>query len=407
MTTQYYEVADFEHLKPVIKHPMKDFVNNLNHLVEDETISQNCDFYIVMRYIHRINSSLVVILNEYMGQTENNTYGVYLYLKFLLLEPEEQTLILDKYFDKIKFVHKNIEQPIDEVLRIMFDFVEDERLNDFLNTKDMYLNYSPLNISKIENISKSDIVYFTKDFIDFFILNIRQILRYKFIVKLIYFISDCNKTQVLKEGETSIPTFEDFQRRFFKNFYSYMFIYNYYHITHQIYNKVDTIENLRKYYFKEIPNYRYLYYSNPVLDETQIKVYIRKLFYEMITPHSNMEYCLNSFIEENPKNLLRNLLLVEYKYEINTDNYKLLPIANLNKSISDTLLKRFKKYRMSKLYKSLKIIDDIKMYVKKSLLEITEKEHKVIEFDKYLDNVLEIYHYDRTFLSLYLTRPRN
>jgi len=402
MSNQYYEVADFDDLKPVIKHPIKDFVSNLNYLVDDETILQTCDFYVVMLQVHKINSSLVDILNEYMGPTENNTYGVYLYLKFLLLEPEEQIFIVNRFFDKLKFVSKNIEQPIEEVLRIMFDFVEDEHLNEFLNTKDLYLNYRPLNTSKIENIINSNINYFTKDFIDLFILNIRQILRYKFIVKFIYFISDCTKTQVLEEGETSISPFEDFQRRFFKNLYSHMFIFNYFHIVPQIYNKVDTVENLRKYYFKEIPNDRYLYYSNPVLDKAQIKVYIKKLFYKIITPNDdNMEYCLNSFIERNPKDLLRNLLLVEYKYDINVDNYRLAPVASLNKSISDILLKRFKKCRMSKLFKSLKIIDD----VKKSLV-ISQKDQQVIEFDKYLDKVLKSYHYDSTFFLHYLTRPR-
>jgi hypothetical protein len=401
MTTPTYEIADFQELQSYIEYPIKEFVDLINYVVEDETQNELCDFYIVMNHLRNVNKPIFDYVFNFFVNTENNTFSLYIFLKFLLLDEEEQTQFVSKYFTQnqllIDIHNRDIRDlPIQEIVKSIFELVEDDYLNNFLDYQDNYLQYRPLNIKNLKNINKANINYMDKQFIKRFVLNIRIIIRCKFVYKLIYFISDCLKTQVLEEGETSISPFEDYIRRFENNIDDFMFLFNYYHIVPQIYNKVDNVENLRKYYFKKIPNDRYLYYSNPVLDKAQIKVYIKKLFYKIITPNDdNMEYCLNSFIERNPKDLLRNLLLVEYKYDINVDNYRLAPVASLNKSISDILHKRYKGYFKSVLYRSLVLISDVHT----NLAEIVKmsEDKNIMEFEQFLEKIFKTYHFERHF----------
>lgn len=400
MTSPTYEIADFQELESVIRYPMKDFVDILNYVVDDEAQDELCDFYIVMKHLRKVNKTIFDYILNFFTNNENNTLCLYIFLKFLLLDEVEQIEFVNKYFHQnnllIELHKKNL--PIKDILKDVFEFVEDDYLNNFLDYRDNYSQYRPLNIKNLKNIDKANINYMNKKFIKRFVLNIRIILRCNFVYKLIYLISDMNKTQTLKEGESSITTYEDFIRRFEYNIDEFAIMY-YYNYSHRYTMRVNSAVKQRiKEWIQQISGEVLLLNTEEKYDK------IRNILYKMIDI-DNSNYtsiqAFNGFHEICPY-FIDNFLLIKYDYNLNTqDDYKLFSTITYNKIHSDILHKRYRMYFKSVLYRSLVLISDVykSLYthnIRRST-EINEYDRKVLDFEEYLEKILKTYHFERNF----------
>jgi len=395
MTTPTYEIADFQELKDYIEYPIKEFVDLINYVVDDEAQDELCDFYIVMNHLRNVNKPVFDYVFNFFVNTENNTLSLYIFLKFLLLDEEEQTQFVSKYFTQnqllIDLHNRNIrELPVQDFLKEVFEFAEDDYLNNFLDYQDNYLQYRPLNIKNIKKINNANINYMDKQFIKRFVLNIRIIIRCKVVHKLIYLISSKNKTQTLREGETSITTYEDYIRRFENNIDDFMELYHYF------------MGNLKLIYSTEHQRVRQWIqqFSKDILLVKKEDKYdrVKEVLYKIIDIDyscytSNITF--NGYLEISPY-FINNFLLIKYDYNCNTqDDYKLFSTIQFNKIHSDILHKRYKGYFKSVLYSSLVLISDVHI----NLAEIVKmsEDKNIMEFEQFLEKIFETYHFERHF----------
>jgi hypothetical protein len=396
MTTPTYEIADFQELQSYIEYPIKEFVDLLNYVVEDETQNELCDFYIVMNHLRNVNKPIFDYVFNFFLNSENNTFSLYIFLKFLLLDEEEQTQFVNKYFTQNKLLidlhNRNIrELPVQDFLKEVFEFAEDDYLNNFLDYQDNYLQYRPLNIKNLKNIDKANINYMDKQFIKRFVLNIRIIIRCKVVHKLIYLISSKNKTQTLKEGETSITTYEDYIRRFENNIDDFMELYYYF------------MGNLKLIYSTEHQRVRQWIqqFSKDILLVKKEDKYdkIIEVLYKIIDIDyscytSNITF--NGYLEISPY-FMNNFLLIKYDYNCNThDDYKLFSTIQFNKTHSDILHKRYKGYFKSVLYRSLVLISDVHTNLAE-IVKMREQDKNIMEFEQFLEKIFKTYHFERHF----------
>jgi hypothetical protein len=397
--SNYYTIEDFKEFEGVLKCSINEFVEILNYLVEDETQNEICDFMIIMKYLKQLDPITYKCLINYMDDYGNNTLGVYIYLKFLLLNDEKKTEFVDKYFCKFRII-ENINEPMEKFLITMFQIVEDEYLNDFYDYKDNYLQYRKLDIKNIENIGQTKIKYIDSSFIKTFLSYVRIFISSTFIVRFIYLISK-DKLQYLKQGETSITTLEDFLRRFEYNRDTFMLLINYYK---DIYNISDKIKLNFKIKLDKTPVNK-IYPYDKVLTEKERVSYIKKFIYEIICgvkTYVTIKHCFDSFIERYNDTFIK-FLIVKYDYDIEKDEYKLIKYIGYNKFHSDWLHKKFKMYINEKLYKSLIFINDVRSSLPINVEKETEKtksDEMVIELYDYLEKLLKTYYYDRSYLKV-------
>jgi hypothetical protein len=393
--TEYYNISDFEKFKDIIKYPsLESFVSNLNYVIEENRINDVCDYMIVMKEVFKLQNKLYHILRCNMNMYNNNTLGVYTYLKFILLDITEQRAFIDKYFNKCFLISKMLENSveIEEILKITFELVEDDYLNDFIDYKDNYSEYRKLNINNLDRINNINIDYVENEFIIEFITNIRIISNCKFLVNLIYYISDINNTKIVKKDEISITTLENFMRRFNYNKDIYMILYNFINN----YNNILVIyknEQFLKDHISKIP-YNRLYNNENILNEKSKNHYIKILI------NSILNYrIINDNIYSDCRIFIFNISMIceflslKYNYDKFKDEYKICSTMDFNKRNSDILYIRYYNYFESKLYKSLELLFN----VIRILTMEKVKNQDIIELHDYLKHILEIYNYDKFF----------
>lgn len=202
----YYDTQDFKDYIDFFnenKLSIDKFTDSLNYVIEEK--ENVCDYHIVMSCVKDVNKeSFHKIRFIY-----NNKLSVYYYLKFLLLDESEKLQILKVFklfvFDDLSYAMENL-----------YMICEDDTLNNFMDYKDNYRNYQPLNIQKLVNIKDAHCnQYLHSIFIDKFILVVHNYYKAKFLYHLIYFIStqdNFDESNFLKDYESN--SLKDFICRF-------------------------------------------------------------------------------------------------------------------------------------------------------------------------------------------------
>lgn len=403
----YYDTADFEIFKPYFDEDIsiEKFVESLNYVCDDTNVDKTlevCEFMTLMKDIREVNKKLSERLINLMNSNENNTYSVYIYLKFLLSSIEDKEKFMT-YIDKLGDINQCFcdyysNEPLDKVLRMMYNIYEDEYMKDFIDYVDTFGEYRLLNTSQHDNLLKCNPDYLKDNFIMNFISSIRFFLRIRIVIQIIYFISDKNKTKILNEGEKSITPLEDFIRRFEKNIDTFTIFYNF---TWLKYDTNKSFEDL-KFIVAQIPCDKIIqdrYENNYINSNLKDILYIirYRLFTTILVEqkHYGKEiYTYNSYIEKFSE-LIEMFLMLKYDYNIKQDNYNIFRYLKYNKTHSDLLLRRYNDYFKSKLYQSLKNIHIVKAKLSSvttcDKFNITQKERE--ELYQFLGGLLSTYNY--------------
>lgn len=364
----YYDTSDFEIYRPYFDEDLsiETFVESLNY-VSDETNGDKtlevCEFMKLMMQIKEVNQKLFELLINLMISKENNTYSVYIYLKFLLSSIEDKQKFLT-YIDKLEDINQNFEyqceadkwshKPLDVVIKMLFEIYDDAYFTDFIDYKDTFGQYRQLNISQYSNIQNCNPDYLNPKFIEIFLSGIRLFLRIRYVVQLIYLISDKNQTKILNEGETSISSIEDFIRRFEKNIDTLTIFYNY------CWLKKDTDIDLKQLVAQIPCNQvikRKFTTEYKVSNMNEILLYIRyRLFADFLLKHCrnfNSDFYRHDSWDEMYPRQIEEFLLAKYDYDSKEDSYNIFRNLHYNKTHSDLLLEKYNGYFKSKLYQSL------------------------------------------------------
>jgi hypothetical protein len=368
----YYEIADFEIYKYYFDKDLSidKFVECLNYVCDDSNDDKKvCEFLIIMMKIKERNPTLFNTLTTLMNSKENNTYSVYVYLKFLLSSIEEKEKFMT-YINKLQELRENFEsscnadfdihKPLDVLLRMMFEIYEDLYFTDFIDYNDTFGKYRQLDISKYENnVIHPD--YIKHSFIIIFITSIRLFLRIKTLIQIIYFISDKNQTKILNEGETSITPLDDFIRRFEYNIDTFTIFYNFSwikkDITEDLKLLVDKIPSDKIIVKKFTTNYET---SNNILFHIRYKLLTSLLVKQNFNSDSNRYNTWEEMTPFNKNNHIEMFLTAKYDYDCQEDSYNILKCSNYNRTHSILLLQSYNKYFKSKLYTSLNDIHFLK-----------------------------------------------
>jgi hypothetical protein len=382
--TQHYQVSDFEEFKQYIKYSIDTFVFHLNHLVDEENLKKVCDFMIIMQKIKKSHKHVFDLLTQYMNSFDNNTLEIYIYLKFLLLDTSDQISFVEKYFNKIKIL-KEMNESMEKILETMFQLSEDDFLNNFFDYQDNYAQYRPLHVLNIDNINKLSITFTREDFIRLFILNIRWFFSCKYIIKLIYYISEMNKTQLLKQNETSLTSLEDFLRRFEYNRDTFMVLCSFYsYITPIRVMACQKKEILQSIVENMSPN-KY-YGENNILTEKQRMDYIKML----------VKNLLCDCVIGRDNKMVELFLSLKYGYAVDADEYNIFSTYKYNQTHSDILRRKYNMNLNSHLTRSLRCVSNVRYFLKKEISD-NMKDKNVTDFYNYLENLLNLYHYEIDF----------
>jgi len=404
----YYDTADFKIFKLYFDEdiPIEKIVESLNYVCDDtngDKTLEVCEFMKLMMKIKEVNKKLFEILIHLMKPNENNTYSVYIYLKFLLSSIEDKEKFMT-YIDRIGYINQcfsdyHSTEPLDKVLRMIFEINEDTYFTDFIDYQDTFRQYRHLDISKYDNFLDCNHDYMREDFLILFVSSIRFFLRTKIVIQLIYFISDKNQTNVLNEGETSITPLEDFIRRFEKNIDAFTIFYNFTWLKYDIEDDLKDIVSKIPCDKVIMDRHKNNYEKSNLKDILYIIRY--RLFASILVeekPYLTENYGFSSYYDKFSKPI-EMFLKNKYDYNIEEDSYNIFRSLKYNKTHSDLLLKRYNDYFKSKLYQSLKNIHILKVklcsVIECNKYNITQRERE--DLYQYLIGVLTTYNYCRFF----------
>jgi len=415
-TTQYYEIADFEMYQSIFDEttPIEKFVDSINYICNETDGDKNlevCEFMKIMKQIETDNRDLSTNLKSLMNkEDENNTYSVYIYLKFLLLSNEEKGKFI-RYIDRLEYIEECMSditlviEPMENLLKMMFEINDDDYFNNFLDYKDNYGNYRRLDFTTIsyDNITNAQQEYMELDFIIKFVFSIRIFFCLKFLIQLIYLISYKNQTKILKEGETSISSIEDFIRRFEYNIDTFIILYNFNVFMYKP-NTID-LSNLKQF-LSNIPCDKIV--VNCVknefedCDQREKMTFIRfRLFAMYISYSYKTEWSI--FNTSNEIDDTSIVLFLKTKYGddicIDDDINRIRRYINYNKIHSEVLYKRYTEYFESKIYQSLNTLSPIMRKLSDvcnvELPNITDIDRE--ELFSFIGKIYETFHYSKFF----------
>jgi len=326
------DLSEYDFFLNRIRVDKSDFIDTLNIVTSSD--SQLCDFNAMLSNISDVSKNTFEYIMTSLNKDPIYYHVWYFYFKFLLLDDEPKDIFYKTYIDKLIFINcifdtKRTKENWDEILKLFYEIVNDDTLNNFMDYKDNYGQYKRLDLSK-----KSNIVYRRDIYIDNYItfsgyMSRLGVFRYMlycienynnahFCYNLIYSISD-------KYGYEKIENsngFIDFCQRFHSNIDKVIIAWNAMTITYYKLdgkNKTDTqvdriIQNIptcRKGVVKRTGHNVMV-----LIEESDKYKVINELFRDILL---SQKYTFDRIYKDKILFYLSKVL----KYDIDEDRYKL------------------------------------------------------------------------------------
>lgn len=381
----YYQPNDFQEYEHLLdsKDEIACIVHNLNKIIS--TQQEVCDMYICMSHFMKYKSIHQKLKRFVKSDLAKD---VYMYFKFLLLDDQ----VKDRYYETIIIPISNLLHYIlkdhfacnklfyngdtdsdFDFLSVIYDMNNDDTLLNFMDHTNARNEYQRLDEEKIRNIEYRPDFYLTDNFYEKFTFITWMFESIKFTYNFVYYMSNTPEYQsMLREGEISISSKEDFMRRYKSNTEKFIRLYNFIqncgiNISIQEYDTIPTNRII-------IPTNKIIQDGTPdvLLTSENVSLYVQKLIFLIFeTPmHSN-------YIFYTPF----NKFLLKHNYNYQSDNYKMIIKEDT------TLKKRFKSYFKSELYVSLDYINYIYSKYKNN--------SKMSEFTNYIYEILQTHHFNK------------
>lgn len=378
---------------------IQEFVLHLNIVTEYKTCGLVSDYTKVMIHLFKMGQSR--FLKEITNVKVFNNYKIlYLYFKFLLLEPKEKEKIYKEYITFIIELKESIMPTINEEIKMsswqkimenIYRYMNDECIEKFM---DCFINkeYVQLNTQDMSFTEYNKEYFLTNKF--FFKFNIfvltHQMLH--FIYNLNYCLSNTPTYKSMQEYEGQILSgTQDFCKRFNENIDKFIILYNY-----EYYQYTDEVN---KRYITEMCSYELEFYVKNILEISSAnkiigcnleitkenkEYHIRKLIYSMLDIISVSERYLNvRFVELS--HYLK--IVIEYNKYFSSDEYRLLELVKNDPYDTSKIFKNlYDSFCVSDTYNSLVYLLT-KVYNKLLLNDLLDEKEVVLK--KYLENVFE------------------
>jgi len=377
--------------QPLKEIEVGTFVQHLNIITEH----QNCSDYTKMiTYLFKIGKASLIkqiidskIFDNFNYKKFVNFKVVYLYFKFLLLEPEKKDKIFNTYISEIPNLKKNLFNfSFQQIIQCIYKYMNDEFLENFMDCFDVKNEYVPLNTQEMSFIEYNKDKYLTLDFYFEFNKFVICFQKLKFLYNLNYCLSNMPSYQSMSEYECQVLSgMEDFCKRFHANSDKFIMLYNYRnyqyinckYITRLCSKELDSyVEKI-----KEISCNDKIIGINTQITKQDKEYCTRKLFYNLFDIIAVSEYV--SFLELN----LYIEKVIEYKKFFPSDDYKLLELVKKDPFDESQKLKNLYDYTFDcNVFVSLLYLLS---NVYKKLLQIKSLNQEEIDFKKYLENLFE------------------
>lgn len=385
--TNNYQIEDFAEFEQILKSKgdlIASLVENLNSIIS--TNNEVCDMYICMNYFSKyknIYTHIQRILKSDIGKL------IYIYFKFLLLDDEVKENVYNKFILRIsnllhyfltkqysehKLFYNTNDENFDKLTLIdmmseIYDIHNDDTLLNFMDYTNAYNEYVRLDIEKLQNIDYRNDFYVTEQFYEKFTFIVWMFDTIPFTYNFVYYMSNTPEYQsMLREGETSIQSKEDFMRRFQSNTDKFIRFYNY------IQNDGDICIPIQDY--DKISTDKIILNRNPDILLTN----------ENKTQFVNDLICI---IFESPFTTYRDFYNSLKKVLIKFNYNNLYPNNEYKMMIKDEidLKKRYKSYFKSKLYVNLDFIN----FIHDKYKHIVELK----ELTDYLEEIIKKHHFNK------------
>lgn len=392
-------VKVFKFLQPLEKLKIQEFVQQLNTVIEQPIYVVN--YTEIILYLSKIGKSRFI--KEITDSIKFPNYKVlYLYFKFLLLEPNQKNKIFNEYISVIPHFRSILKIcSWQEMIECIFKYMNDECLEDFMDCFDTNNEYIPLNTQEMSFIEFNKEQYLTIDFYFIFYKFVLSVQKLNLLYTLNYCVSNMPTYKSMAEYEGQLLSgMEDFSRRFNYNIDKYAMLYNY--LNHQYSYKYKRIQDM---YPNDINSYveiiRKMSCENKVIGidaeiTKQDKEYCtREIIYYLL----DTEWVYGKYFDTS--DIVLNIYLekvIEYKKFFPSDDYKLLQLVKKDPFDSSKKLKNLFEYTFHVFDSLLHISRNVfkKLLQIESYNEILNKEllnQDEIELKKYLENLFTNYYY--------------
>ena len=379
-----------------------EFIKYLNIVTEHQVCPHISDYTKIIIYLSKIGKwKFFIEITD--SKSFCNFKALYLYFKFLLLEPKQKNKIFNDYISEIANFKKkfaNLQNPKDwfewtegnemfslqEIMECIYKYMNDEFLENFMDCFDVKNEYVPLNTQEMSFIEYNKDKYLTLDFYFEFNKFVICFQKLKFLYNLNYCLSNMPSYQSMSEYECQVLSgMEDFCKRFHANSDKFIMLYNYQYyqyinckyITRLCSKELDSyVEKI-----KEISCNDKIIGINTQITKQDKEYCTRKLFYNLFDIIAVSEYV--SFLELN----LYIEKVIEYKKFFPSDDYKLLELVKKDPFDESQKLKNLYDYTFDcNVFVSLLYLLS---NVYKKLLQIKSLNQEEIDFKKYLENLFE------------------
>lgn len=401
MEYTYTDFADYDGFLQSIGVDKIKFIDNINIILDPK--HQICDFNLMLSVIRDINEYVFDYILKKIYDNPFYCRVYYLYFKFLLLDDCEKDLLYSDFFLKLKYItnkyHHELfyQDDIYSVIESIFNFVNrNNELDIFMDYKDNYGDYIPLNSQKVHNIRYKMNIYMSNFLLHNFELLCSIYDGIHFAYNFIFCLSD--KYGYIVDRNSLI----DFKNRFqslYVNSNHLTTLYNIINIP-MYEDENDTYSKLRQLYFSHLDNKCSSNINENVVED------ITDIFSTL---------GLNVVNEENIRDLFVNVLCnkkksIDYsdrykfyfknilKYDTDSDVYKLYEYAyNDSFNIGKELYTRYHAYLNSELVQSLHYICAL---VYSELIDrvFDESNEDLLELKRYIETLFDEFNYRKLII---------
>lgn len=391
------DMTEYDDFLTKIGVDKSQFIKHLNIVTSPE--SQLCDFNAMLSYLRDVDGYSFRYIASSLNREPIHYRVWYFYFKFLLLdnEYEQKDDFYKNYIKKLLSVNGLFhsgrgkdKNEWDVILRLFYEFVNDEPLQIFMDCFDNYGQYIRLDLSKKDNIGYKKHKYINNHILDVFYDVIENFDLVHFCHNIIYCISDKYGYQKIENSNGLI----DFQQRFHSNIDKYIIAWNAMSITYfsicnvNISSHKKMIENIPIDRMGCLNRYGYFDGDKVVEIKKDGKYTLLSNLFESIFLSSSNKF------NEKYDDLFRFYLEKVIEYDIYEDKYKLYFYRDScfkENKIEFKLEIRYIGYLQSELVKSL---DYMNSHVYSKLININIDED-LKELKTFIEKIFEEFNYHK------------